>query len=71
MINSEKKLGLYSAKKLKKFKVKIISHIKKIKSLLLNLKNKQKKISIYGASGKGQALMQFCNINNKIVDYVF
>ncbi len=71
VINSEKKLGLYSAKKLKKFKVKIISHIKKIKSLLLNLKNKQKKISIYGASGKGQALMQFCNINNKIVDYVF
>ena len=56
MINSEKNLD-DSAKKLKKFKVKIISHIKKIKSLLLNLKNKQKKISIYGASGKGQALM--------------
>ncbi len=71
VINSEKKLGLYSAKKLKKFKFKIISHIKKIKSLLVNLKKKQKKISIYGASGKGQALMQLCNINNKIVDYVF
>ena len=55
----------------KKFKFKIISHIKKIKSLLVNLKKKQKKISIYGASGKGQALMQLCNINNKIVDYVF
>ena len=71
VINSEKKLGLYSAIKLKKFKTKIILHIKKLKRLLFNLKKKQKKISIYGASGKGQALMQFCNIDNKIVDYVF
>ena len=36
-----------------------------------SLKKKGKKISIYGASGKGQALMQFCNINNKLIDYVF
>ena len=71
MINSEKKLGLYSAIKLKKFKSQIISHIKKLRRLLLDLKRKQKRISIYGASGKGQALMQFCNIDNKIVDYVF
>ena len=26
------------------------------------------KISVYGASGKGQALMQFCEINNKLID---
>jgi SAM-dependent methyltransferase len=71
VINSEKKLGLYSAIKLKKFKSQIISHIKKLRRLLLDLKRKQKRISIYGASGKGQALMQFCNIDNKIVDYVF
>ena len=31
----------------------------------------KKKISIYGASGKGQALMQFCNINKKFVDNVY
>ena len=71
MIKSEKKLGLYSKVELKKFKYKILLHIKKLKQLLQKLKKKQKKISIYGASGKGQALMQFCNINKKIVDYVF
>ena len=71
VISSEKKLGLYSEIKLKKFKISILSHISKLKKLLSNLKKKQKKISIYGASGKGQALMQFCKINNKIVDYVF
>ena len=54
-----------------KFRIKIISHIRKLKKLLQNLKKKNNKISIYGASGKGQALMQFCNINNKIVDFAF
>ncbi len=71
VIKAEQKLGLYSPSKLKKFKIKIIFHIKKLKKLLQDLKKKQKRISIYGASGKGQALMQFCNINKKIVDYVF
>lgn len=71
VIKAEKKLGLYSSLKLKSFKVRILLHIKKLKQLLKNLKNKKKRISIYGASGKGQALMQFCGINNKIVDYVF
>lgn len=71
VIKAEKKLGLNSSPKLKRFKVRILLHIKKLKKLLEILKNKQKRISIYGASGKGQALMQFCGINNKIIDYVF
>ena len=32
---------------------------------------KNYKISVYGASGKGQALMQFCKMDNKLIDYVF
>ncbi len=71
VIKAEQKLGLNSSTKLRKFKVKILLHIKKLKKLLQDLKKKQKRISIYGASGKGQALMQFCNINKKIIDYVF
>ena len=39
--------------------------------LIYNLKKKKNKISIYGASGKGQALMQFAKIDNKLIDYVF
>ena len=34
-------------------------------------KNRRNKISVYGASGKGQALMQFCKIDNKFIDHVF
>ena len=69
VIKEEKKLGLYSPTKLMKFRIKIISHIRKLKKLLQNLKKKNNKISIYGASGKGQALMQFSKINNKL--YLF
>ena len=67
----EKKLGLFSSIKLKKFKLKIINHITKMKNMITKLKSKKKNISIYGASGKGQALMQYCKINTKFIDYVF
>ena len=39
--------------------------------MIKNLKLKGNKISIYGASGKGQALLQFCKIGNNLIDYVF
>ncbi|OUV61079.1 MAG: hypothetical protein CBC82_06990 [Cellvibrionales bacterium TMED122] len=67
----EAKLGLYSSSKLKLFKKKILSHISEMRSLIKFVKNQKKRISVYGASGKGQALMQYCNLNNKIIDYVF
>ena len=35
------------------------------------LKSNGKKISIYGASGKGQALMQYCKIDSRLIDFVF
>ena len=67
----KKKIGLFSEKKLLQFKYKILNHINKMRKLLISLKNKRKRISVYGASGKGQALLQFCKINKSIVDYVF
>ena len=42
-----------------------------MKELIKNLKKKKKNVSIYGASGKGQALMQYCGINYKNIDHVF
>ena len=46
MVNEEKKLGLYSSIKLKKFKLKILSHINQLQKLLENLKKKQNKITL-------------------------
>ena len=67
----EKNIGLTSSNKLKNFKFKITNHIRKMKIMIEKLKKRNKKISIYGASGKGQALMQYCKINSKVVQHVF
>ena len=39
--------------------------------LITDLKKKKNKISVYGASGKGQALMHFAKIDNNLIDYGF
>ena len=70
-LKKEKKLGLLKLKNWIKFASKIKNHNKKMKIFLQSLKRKQYNISAYGASGKGQALMQFCNINHKLIDYVY
>jgi 2-polyprenyl-3-methyl-5-hydroxy-6-metoxy-1,4-benzoquinol methylase len=38
-------------------------------SLLVRLKKEGKKIHIYGASTKGNTILQWCNIDNTIIDY--
>jgi SAM-dependent methyltransferase len=71
ILSKEAKLGLFKEENLKKFKKIINKHRKSFMNLLQKIKNKNKKISIYGASGKGQALMQYCGIDNKIIDHVY
>ena len=71
ILKTEKKLNLFSGKKLEKFKYKIKNHSKNMNKLITDLKKKKNKISVYGASGKGQALMQFAKIDNNLIDYVF
>ncbi len=71
IISREKKIGLLSFTKLKKFKIRIQAHIKKMQKLINLLKRKKNQISIYGASGKGQALLQFCKLDFKKIDYAF
>lgn len=39
-----------------------------LRSLLLNLKSEGKRIHIYGASTKGNTILQFCGINDEIIE---
>ena len=41
-----------------------------LKELLVTLKKQNKKIIGYGASTKGNVLLQYCNINSKLLDYI-
>ncbi len=71
MLRIENKSKLFLSKNLEKFGKKIKLHSQELYKLIYNLKMKGKKISIYGASGKGQALMQYCKIDSKLIDFVF
>jgi 2-polyprenyl-3-methyl-5-hydroxy-6-metoxy-1,4-benzoquinol methylase len=67
----EKRNKLFDKNSLKKYKLKINNHRKNFLEFLKKLKKNKKKISIYGASGRGQSLLQFSNIGNKIIDTAY
>ena len=54
IVKEEHKLGLNSSIKLKKFKVKILLHIKKLKKLLENLKKNKKEFLFTGLQEKAR-----------------
>ena len=70
-LSLEKKYGLFRNQELQKFKLKINHHRKSLYNLINKIKKEGNKISAYGASGKGLALLQYCKINNNFIDYIF
>lgn len=51
------------------FQSRIDNEKKKLRDLLESLKAEGKSIHIYGASTKGNTILQFCEIDNTIIDY--
>lgn len=51
------------------FQSRIDNEKEKLRSLLIDLKQQGKRIHIYGASTKGNTILQFCDINKLIIDY--
>ena len=54
----------------KKFFINIKKHKKIFKNLFLNLKDMKKKVIGYGASTKGNVILQYCNIDQKLVPFI-
>tara|TARA_B100001057_G_scaffold280611_1_gene281031 strand:- start:1494 stop:2711 length:1218 start_codon:yes stop_codon:yes gene_type:complete len=70
VLNSEKKLNLSKEKTFKNF-FKIINKSKiQLNKFLKNAKKLGKKVHGYGASTKGNVLLQYYKINNTIVDFI-
>ena len=57
-------------KKHKSFYNECLNHKKLLKKLLITLKKQNKKVVGYGASTKGNVLLQFCGINSKIINNI-
>jgi 2-polyprenyl-3-methyl-5-hydroxy-6-metoxy-1,4-benzoquinol methylase len=51
------------------FQVRIDDHKRELVSLLNRLKEDGKKMQIYGASTKGNTILQWCGIDHSIIDY--
>ena len=70
VIDEEKEKGLYKLKTYKNFQKRVLNLKENLKNTLTELKKQNKKIAAFGASAKGNTLLNFCNIDNKIIDYI-
>ena len=70
VLESEKLNKYNDISKHKQFFKECQNHKTLLKKLLLTLKKQNKKILGYGASTKGNVLLQYCNIDSKMLEYV-
>lgn len=62
-------MELDTDKPYRNFQNRINVHREELQALLKKLKKEGKKIHIYGASTKGNTILQWCKIDNRIIDY--
>lgn len=69
MRQGEFDLELDTDKPYRDFQERIDRHKKELNALLKKLKSQGKKIHIYGASTKGNTILQWCGIDKGVIDY--
>ena len=70
MLEMEKEMGLLEKSSWEDFARKVYAQKSALQKEINHLISNNKKIAIYGASGKGQSLIQFCELDNHIIEYV-
>ena len=70
IISNEKKIGLFKISKFKIFYQNILKDKKRLLEFLKKIKKNNKVIHGYGASTKGNVLLQFFGIENNFLDYI-
>ena len=67
--NKEEKYGLKNLKTYVDFAKRVKNSKKKLLSIFRNCKKNNKKIVGYGATAKSVTVLNYCNINNSMIDY--
>src|SRR2546428_108480 len=62
-------MELDSDKPYRDFQTRVEAHRDDLTKLVKDLKRSGKRIHIYGASTKGNVILQFCGIDNSLIDY--
>jgi len=70
MLEEELKMGLNTEKPYREFAERVTAHKSSLIGLLDRLKNDGKKIIGYGASTKGNVLLQYCGISTQYLDCI-
>ena len=68
ILKDEEKFGLYSISAYNAFAKRVTNNKEKLRELLRKIKSEGKHIYGIGAPAKGNTLLNFCNIDNKILD---
>ena len=70
LFEQEMKMGFDTPKPFRDFEEKVYKHRESLKTLIESLSADGKKIFAYGASTKGNVLLQFCNFDSKSIQAV-
>lgn len=70
LIKKEKENGLLEIEKYLEFKNKVLQIKKDLNKFLENAKKENKKVICYGAPAKGNTLLNFCDINSNLIEFV-
>ena len=70
LLKKEELYKFNDIKTIKLFSENVVKHKKLFKDLIYNLDDMGKKIFGYGASTKGNVILQYCEINNKIMPFI-
>jgi len=70
ILNNERKQGIYSLMRYKRFEKKIKQHKNALIDLIYKLKKENKKVFGYGASTKGNVLLQYCKFGPQDIPYI-
>ena len=70
-LNYEKRRNIDKIKTYQIFFKNVFSHAKKLNNLIVKLKKKNMKVSGFGASTKGNVLLQLANINSSLIDRIY
>lgn len=70
MLDSEERLGLHTARPYEEFRGRVFRHREKLLGLLADLSRQGAKVLGYGASTKGNVILQFCGITPAQIPFV-
>lgn len=70
MIDFEKQFGISKIRTYKQFGEKVLMLRDSLQEMIKKLKHEGKIIYGYGAPAKGNVLLNFCQINNKMIDFI-